>query len=77
MITKQSGIQPAAVGGIAGGIVGGFLLLGAGIAFFLLRRQREEVGGEQVYYPEEQSARDPEADRFESIYSPTGRYGST
>ena len=37
MITS-TGVSPAAVGGIAAGIVGGFLLLGAATAFFVMRR---------------------------------------
>ena len=45
-------MSPEAVGGIAAGIVVGFLLIGAG-AFFLLfykpRRPHEEYPGEQGY----------------------------
>jgi hypothetical protein len=36
--SKSGGVAPAAVGGIAAGIVGGFLLLGALLGFILLRK---------------------------------------
>jgi len=38
--TKSGGVAPAAVGGIAGGIAGGFILLGLALLYFVTRRQR-------------------------------------
>ena len=76
-ITQQGGgVKPAVVGGIAAGIVGGFLLLGTALAFFVFSRKKApEDGGARGYYREEQSPSEPKGERFGSINSPEGRFG--
>ena len=68
---RQSGVKPAAVGGIAAGIAGGFLLLGA-LGFILLRRKRNQ---DENYYVREAQAEYP-YETGRSINSPMGTYNN-
>jgi hypothetical protein len=58
---STGGVKPAVVGGVAAGITGGFLLLGAALVFFLLSHRPEK---EPVYNDMEELPASPNGDRM-------------